>query len=228
MSTDPFPKLNPLQLSALVILMSEAREMTNKELQEIAGFTLTGKDMNKLKDHGLIESRKVKGTLLGHQLTDKGWRMCKELGTSTQITGSRPGRALLVLLAGIHRSLDRAQVSYADFFKQAGVVEVPDTEPARDIEEPNTEAAQGVEARIRVAYRELARVPGDWVALADVRDAVADLDRPAVDAALHTMSRAADVDLIPVANSKALDARDREAALHLGGEDIHALAIGRG
>ncbi|GAA1771584.1 hypothetical protein [Luedemannella helvata] len=216
MSTDSFPKLTPLQLSALVILMSEAREITNAELMDMAGFTLTGKDRTGLEALGLTESRKV-GRVVAHQLTDKGWRMCKQLGTSTSVTGSRPGRALLVLLTGVHRSLDRAQVSHADFFKQG---EMPAPEPAAP--------AGDVETRIRSVYRDLARVPGDWISLADLRASLADLDRSTVDEALRVLSRQADVQLIPVANSKALDTRDREAALRLGGEDIHALAIGRG
>jgi hypothetical protein len=33
------------------------------------------------------------------------------------------------------------------------------------------------------------------------------------------------VRIIPIANSKGLDTRDREAALRMGGEDHHALSI---
>jgi hypothetical protein len=79
---------------------------------------------------------------------------------------------------------------------------------------------------IRAAYHDLALVPGEWVGLADLRERLGDLDRTAVDAALRGMLGQPGVRIIPVANSKALQARDRAAALRIGDEDNHALSIG--
>ncbi|MFI6244067.1 hypothetical protein ACIBEF_29800 [Micromonospora sp. NPDC050795] len=87
-------------------------------------------------------------------------------------------------------------------------------------------SAAEVEALVRSAYRDLATAPGAWVGLADVRDRLADTDRAALDAALRAMVGREDVRIIPVANTKSLTARDRAAAVRIGNEDNHALAIG--
>ena len=120
--TDSTPKLKPLQLAALVILMAEARELTNNEFKDMARFTLTGKDRAELERPGLVESRKV-GQLLAFQLTDKGWAFCKQLHTANvNVDRSVAARSVFVLLDGLGRSLDRLRVSHADFFKQPAEV----------------------------------------------------------------------------------------------------------
>lgn len=200
--------LTPTQIYALVVLMAEAREVDNKELQELAGFTITGKDRSTLNDLGLVESRKVNRTY-AHQLSDKGWRFVREEVHRTEPNrrGGSALRSMYTLLANLHRSLDRLQVPYAEFFKQTAV-------------------AEDVETRIRSAYHGLAPAPGEWVGLADLRDRLADLDRSTVDTALRSMARHDGVRIIPVANTKALTDRDRAAALRIGTEDNHTLAIG--
>jgi hypothetical protein len=128
-------------------------------------------------------------------------------------------RSLFTLLANVHRALDRLQVSHAEFFKQ--------TEPVPASPAPGATEPDGLEDGIRSVYRELARFPGDWVSLADVRERLAELDRTTVDSALHHLRRRPDVRIIPVANTKALRPRDRVAALRIGETDAHALAIGQ-
>jgi hypothetical protein len=64
------------------------------------------------------------------------------------------------------------------------------------------------------------------VGLAALRERLADVDRGAVDSALRAMARQHDVRIIPVANTKSLTDRDRDAALRIGMEDNHTLAIG--
>jgi ribA/ribD-fused uncharacterized protein len=110
------------------------------------------------------------------------------------------------------------------------------TDPAvRDIQ---------VENRVRAAYSAILardhRTPGldrgssEWVGMADLRDEIGPgVPREDVDAVLRRMTRgdapAVRQDgfrLIPVANSKALTARDREAALrHSTGESLGAVAF---
>lgn len=217
--TEANSRLTPLQLGLLVILMAEAREVTNNELKELAGFSLTGADRRALLEQGLIEERKA-GRSFAFQLTDKGWHFCKQLHDSEVNVGkSTAARSIFVLLGGVHRSLDRLRLSHADFFKQAA-----DGLPEPRPEQPNVSG--DVPADIRAAYRDLVRRPGQWLSLADLRDRLAGLDRVSVDEALVAMAQLADVRIIPVANSKALDSRDRAAALRMGGEDHHALSIG--
>lgn len=202
---DSVPRLTPTQILALVVLMAEARELTNKELKELAGFTITGKDNTKLeKELGLIETDRSR-RLLSHQLTDKGWRVVRDLPATTPPKAGGSGiRSLFTLLANIQRSLDRLQISTGEFFKQV-------TDP---------------EAAVRAAYADLAKAPGDWVGLADLRDRLGDIDRGALDETLRRMVREDGVRIIPLANTKALLPRDREAALRIGGEDNHTIAIG--
>jgi hypothetical protein len=203
-------KLTPKQISALVVLMSQARELTNPELEQLVGFTLTGKDKNALVDRKLIESRKTAGGAFAHQLTDEGWRTCKQL---TEISGGLPtgstlGRALYVLLSDTRQALGRLNVSHADFFA-----------PAEET------TADDLSARIRSAYWSLARKPGDWVGLAALRPWLGTTPRADVDRALIELIREPGVHIIPSANLKALTSADRAGALRIGDQDAHAIAI---
>ncbi|MGW5561233.1 hypothetical protein ACWER9_28935 [Micromonospora sp. NPDC003944] len=220
------PHLTPNQINALVVLMVEARRVTNVELKELAGFTLTGKDNAKLVDLGLVDTDRTHRPF-AHELTDEGWRVARQLHTAPPPKqGGSTTRSLFVVLSNLHRSLDRLRVSHGDFFKRTGAA-VAASEPPRAAPAPVTPAsAAEVEALVRSTYRDLATAPGAWVGLADVRDRLADTDRAALDAALRTMVGQEDVRIIPVANTKSLTARDRAAAVRIGNEDNHALAIG--
>jgi len=210
---DSVPRLKPIHLAALVILMAEAREVSNKDFEAMAKFTLTGKDRTDLEDRGLIEHRKV-GQVFVFQLTDKGWAFCKQLhAAEVNVDRSTAARSVFVLLDGLRRSLDRLRVSHADFFKQPG--------------EPPVAGSTDVEDRIQAAYEALPKAPGGWVGLADLRERLNDLDRTAVDTGLRALLRHDGIRIIPAANTKALKPRDHAAALRIGDEDNHALSIGR-
>ncbi|MET8360726.1 hypothetical protein [Micromonospora sp. NPDC005171] len=228
------PHLTPNQINALVVLMVEARRLTNAELKELAGFTLTGKDNTKLVDLGLVDTDRTHRPF-AHELTDEGWRVARRLHTSPPPKqGGSTTRSLFVVLSNLHRSLDRLRVSHGDFFKQTEATAPAASEPRHEAPAPTAAepaaaapvSAAEVEALVRSAYRELATAPGAWVGLADVRDRLADTDRVALDAALRAMVGREDVRIIPVANTKSLTARDRAAAVRIGNEDNHALAIG--
>ncbi|MEU1590386.1 hypothetical protein [Micromonospora sp. NPDC005710] len=228
------PHLTPNQINALVVLMVEARRLTNVELRELAGFTLTGTDNRKLVDLGLVDTDR-KHRPFAHELTDEGWRVARRLHISAPPKqGGSTTRSLFVVLSNLHRSLDRLRVSHGDFFKQTEATAAQGGEPRHDAPASTApaptaagpESAAEVEALVRSAYQELATAPGAWVGLADVRDRLADTDQAALDAALRAMVGRADVRIIPVANSKSLTERDRAAAVRIGNEDNHALAIG--
>ncbi|MEU8283740.1 hypothetical protein AB0C01_05330 [Micromonospora sp. NPDC048905] len=235
------PHLTPNQINALVVLMVEARRVTNVELKELAGFTLTGQDNKKLIDLGLVETDRTHRPF-AHELTDEGWRVARQLHTAAPPKqGGSTTRSLFVVLSNLHRSLDRLRVSHGDFFKHTEATAPAASEPrseapakaattaptaATTVATAAAPAAAEVEALVRSAYRDLATAPGDWVGLADVRDRLPDTDRAALDAALRAMVGRDDVRIIPVANTKSLTARDRAAAVRIGNEDNHALAIG--
>lgn len=225
-AVDDVPRLTPNQILALVVLMAEAREVDNKELKELAGFALTGADNARLERRlGLVETDRSHRPY-SHQLTEKGWRVARELHTTEPPKqGGSASRTMLTLLGNIHRSLEQLQtthgvkISTGEFFRQK-------PEATREPRPDASGDARG-EARVRVAYAELAAHHGDWVGLADLRDHLPDLRRAEVDEALLALLDQDGVRIIPVANTKALQSRDRAAAINIGGEDNHALSIGQ-
>ena len=222
MSADSaLPKLSLPEIASLIVLMAEARELTNTQLAQISGFTLTGPARRTLNELNLVESRKI-GRVYAHQLTEQGWAACRDLPRAERpARAGSAGGALFALLAGVDRALAARRLSPADFFAApdapADTVPVPaDTAPA---------ATTDVDSAVRAAYRGLAKEPADWVGLAALRGELGGFSRAEVDEALRRIALAPDAHLIPVANLKSLTAQDRAAAVSLGGEDNHALSI---
>lgn len=218
-TTDSVLHLTPIQILALVVLMAEARELSSCEFNDLAGFSLAGADRMKLENLGLVETDRSHRPI-SYQLTDKGWRLVRELPRTTPPrAGGSTIRSLLTLLANVQRSLDRLQISHADFFNQTPGKAAPAPPPAQgtSADDPST--------AVRAAYADLAKSPGDWVGLADLRDRLGGLNRETVDEALRRMVREDDVRIVPLANTKALLPRDRAAALRIGTEYNHALSI---
>ncbi|TCO55827.1 hypothetical protein [Actinocrispum wychmicini] len=207
-------RLGHKQTAAMFWLMTLAREVSNPELDKIAGFRLTGTAREDLNERHLVASHK-QGRCYVHELTDQGWVWCgEELATRT----APPPRAhstlvpvLYVVVGDMVTYLRRKNMPLADVF-------MPDTGPAE------VDTAE-VEDRIRAAYRELASSPRDWVGLVDLRPKLADLSREAVDAVLKALSRSGQVHLVPEANRKTLARADHDAAIRLGGEDNHLISI---
>jgi hypothetical protein len=224
------PKLNTKEIASLVVLMAEARELTNTELKQLSGFDLVGQERRNLNELKYVESRKV-GRTFAHELTDQGWRACRDLWRIPRPAGSgSAGGALFALLAGLDRGLARNRLSPADFFAEraAGLPEAEgvgagSAGPALDA--AGSGFADTLDAAIRSAYHALAKEPGDWVGLAALRAELGQYGRDQTDEALRRLAKAPDAHLIPVANLKSLTQADRDAALSLGGEDNHALSI---
>lgn len=238
MSTvEALPHLTPNQINVLIVLMVEARQLTNTELRELAGFTLTGADNAKLVKLGLVSTDRSHRPF-SHELTDRGWHVARRLHTvrPPRQAGSAT-RSLLTVLGNVDRALGRLRLSPADFFRPNPGPDHP-AHPDGGLADPTrldggladpTGAVAGVggtQALVRAAYRELAVRPGDWVGLADLRELLDELDREAVDQALRALVRQPDVQIIPVADSTSLTARDRAAAVRIGDQENHALSIG--
>jgi hypothetical protein len=196
----PTDQLTVPERAALLALMAEARELTNTELYDVAGFTLNGQARRRLNERKLVTSRKV-GRTFAHELTDDGWARCK-----AELAGERPSRAgslggaLYALLAGLQRHVDRGG-QLSDVFR-------PD-----------------VEKLVRGAYRELATGPGSWVGLVELRDELMGVRREELDAELERMASTPGVHLQAEPNQKALTDADRAAAVRFGGSDRHMLMI---
>lgn len=217
-STDDVPALTGTQLLALVVLMAEARPLNNNELKELAGFALTGGDNKKLVSLGLVETDRTQRPF-AHELTDKGWAVVQKVRTPPARAMSAH-KTLVTLLVNLDRALT-GRSSHAMFFTRGTDTAGP--EPIAAATDPQVE---DLETRIRLSYDKLTPAPGEWVALADVRDSLADVDRATLDTKLRAMARLDDVRIIPVANTKALDDRDHAAALRIGDEPNHVVSIG--
>lgn len=225
----PDEKLSSPELAALFALMREAGEVSNPELQERYGMTLTGRERTRMNDMKLVESRK-RGRSFAHVLTDDGWaRLAQEIRAGVPRQPGSAGAALHALLGGLRAFMERSGHRLADVFGSPGALPQaaagapdPAAPPASSPAAPYTAA----EARVRAAYLELAGRPGTYVGLAELRELLPDLPRGAVDQTLRAMNRLEDVNIVPESNQKALRPQDREAAVTIGDQEKHVLWIG--
>jgi len=206
--------LSVKERAVLFTLMGEAREVSNSELAERAGFRLDGQERRRLNDRKLVDSRKV-GRTYAHELTDAGWDWCAaQLSEGPQGRASSMEGALYALLGGLARYLEYSELSLADIFQQ------------RDLEAP--EKPGDIAELIRAAYLRLASEPGEFVKLRELRAELSDVPPSDVDSSLKEMYRAQQVNLVPQSNQQALTQADRESALRIGGEAKHMISIRQG
>jgi hypothetical protein len=205
----PDEKLGVKQRAVMITLMGEGRPLSNTEMAEAHGLVLDGRDRRRLNELGYVESTRDGGRApFVHELTDAGWQWCR-----TELTAGRPrssreeslGKALYAVLSGLARYLDHVGKGPADVFH------VVPAEPLED--------------RIRAVYHDLAAEPGDNVSLAEVRRHLDGVPRAEVDAALLRLNLARDVTLAPQEDNRLLTGPDRDAALDLGTQPMHLLAI---
>jgi hypothetical protein len=196
----PTDQLTVRERATLLALMAEARELTNAELRDAAGFTLDGRYRRRLNEQKLVTSRKV-GRGFAHELTDDGWAWCTaELSMERPDRAGSLGGALYTVLAGLQRYVARGGLLHEIFTPDVGVL-------------------------IRSAYRELAGAPGRWVGLAELREKLLGVSRDAVDAELERMASSPGVHIQAESNQKTLTEADRAAAVRFGGDERHMLMI---
>lgn len=84
-----------------------------------------------------------------------------------------------------------------------------------------------IQNQVRDAYKELASKQGQWVGLNELRERLGkNLPRHKVDQALQLMYIHSNVHLTPESNQKTLTQADRDAAVHIGGQNKHLISIG--
>ncbi|MGW7534706.1 hypothetical protein [Amycolatopsis sp. NPDC054798] len=81
------------------------------------------------------------------------------------------------------------------------------------------------EERIHAAVRTLARQSGDWIGLADLREALGDIHPDELNRAMRDLSRTGNAHLVPESNRKALQQEDHDASVRIGGEANHLISI---
>lgn len=130
------------EVSALVVLMVEAREISNPELKARYGLTLDGKARLRMNDLKLVDSWK-QGRAYVHMLTDAGWaRLAEEFQTGTvpAPTGSA-GAMIRALWAGLQGFLERTDHRLADVFQPRDVSVSPASPEPAPAPEPATAPA---------------------------------------------------------------------------------------
>ncbi len=196
--------LTPSDYAYLIILRAEGREVTNTELSERHDVRLISPYYEKLNGEGLVASE-TKRRPYRHVITAKGRAILGEPIAADDDEKRTAKEKLLwaALLAW-----------------QSGEVRPP----APTIVTP--EEPVDLEGRIRAGYAELRRAPGEWVALTELRPLFADVSKSELDKALERLLEADDVRLEPDQITHRIGAEERKAAVHIGGEDRHKLAIG--
>ncbi|WP_405139122.1 hypothetical protein [Nocardia sp. NBC_01388] len=185
----------------LLVLMAEARELTNAELTAIAGIKLDGKYRRHLNELDLVASTMVNRAFM-HELTDRGAVWCtRELSACRPARSGCAGGALYAVLAGLRRHLDDTGHALADIFR-------PD-----------------VESQVEAAYAELTRGSGTPIRLTLLRERLGGVPRDEVDRAIELLARREGVHVRAESDQKTLTDDDRNAAILLGGTPRHLLAI---
>ncbi|MFD6259939.1 hypothetical protein ACWIF8_17640 [Micromonospora chalcea] len=211
--------LTASESAILVVLMAEAREVLSTELRDRYGLVVRKPQRDKLTRLHYVASRKS-GPTYALQLDDKGWvRMQSDLDFTLR-GASALGAALTALQVHLRdRVLGRSGcATLAELFALTDV-RAPAASPA-------AEPSGSLTARVVSAYRALADEPGAWVSLRRLRPFLADVPRDDVDEALRRLSRSEGVTIAPESNQKTLTEADVAAALRLGGQENHLLAIG--
>lgn len=80
--------------------------------------------------------------------------------------------------------------------------------------------------QVRAAYDEMAAGPGEWVSIADIRARFPNMSREDMDALLRDLEQRPDVNIVPQSNVRALSERTRSAAVRIGGQEKHFIAMG--
>ncbi|GAB2586664.1 hypothetical protein Aab01nite_51280 [Paractinoplanes abujensis] len=223
----PERELTNAQRALLLALMVKAGPVENRYLTRAKINLKKAPYRDQLVDWKLITLReKPEVPYLTLELTEKGWgRALEELSAEVPALAGSLGGTLYLLLDVLRQHFEKQNVSAAEFFSayagQTGETAGPAPRAQR------VAPSDDLESRIRKAYADLAAEPGAWVTLEDVRRALGDGSKPAVDHALLRLDREPDVSLIPESNQKTLTAGQRSAAVRIGNQDMHLLAVGR-
>jgi hypothetical protein len=202
----PEDNLGAAQRAALLALMLEGKEVSNPELKERRKLTIVGSDRRTLNELKLVESHQ-EGRSFKHELTERGWkRVFEEFQAEPPARAGSLERGLYGALSALTRLIDREHLALTDAF--------------------TAETAIDLETRIREVYRDLADEPKAWVSLTDLRPRLGDTPKTEVDEVLRRMDGTPEVTIIPEANQRTLTPKDRAAAVLIGDEENHLIAIG--
>jgi hypothetical protein len=214
-------ELSARERAVLFALLAAARKLSNAELQALIGTRLVGKERRKLNELKLVESER-QGRWFAHELSDDGWRWCAdELAAGPEGRPTSLERSLYLVLGMFGRYMTAARLSLAD----VASLDLKARPAGRHKRRDTAEGDGDLSARVAAAYQAVAAGPGEFVRLRELRERLADIPRPGLDAALAAMFTVRRVNLIPQSNQQALTPADRESALRIGGEHKHLISI---
>lgn len=206
----PIPAFN--LLLALVHLRGSG---TTKDFDAVFGFDKVEVPAQKAlsKHEFVVIDRGVRP--FAYELTDAGWRAARQLLSESLPKGASPrtARILWSLLRDFSAHMDRTGTELADIY------------PAQKEPEPEAEAERSVAESVRTAYVALAGDGSEWVPLRRLREQLGGIERKELDETLAELLGAHAIRLIPEQNQKTLTDADREAAVRIGGQHHHLIAI---
>jgi hypothetical protein len=203
------PELTSAEYAYLIILKAEGREVSNTEMDELYGVRLLSPEYAKLNGDGYIVTR-AKPSPYRHTITKKGINALAEPLTLEQ---GRPAK-------GEKRAAKERELYWAAVLAHHKLAQ---DRPARSRDDDTPVDLAG---RVRVAYLEIAGAPGRWIKLGELRARLVDVSKAELDKTLEQMLGTPDVQLEPEPFGHRIGAAERKAAVHIGGEDRHKLAIG--
>ncbi|MBN6034745.1 hypothetical protein [Amycolatopsis sp. 195334CR] len=188
--------------AALTVLMLANRAVLNTELTKEHKIKLSLAERRKLIRAGLLETDESVRPFV-HEITDEGISWCM----NNLVDGEPPSRSgpQVRLVFEVMRRV-------VGYLQQRGLL----AEALR---------TGDLESLIRQAYRALATAPQDWIRLARIRPKLNGAEKSEVDETLLEMMKTGTVHLAPDSNRSALTDADHAAAVRIGGEDKHIIAI---
>jgi hypothetical protein len=213
----PSDNLTAPESATLIVLMAENRDILNTELVKSYYLRLDRTSRDKLKRLGYIEVGKV-GRVMNFSLTDAGWARCREPFDFKDSAARFAGATLATLMRAVQQDLERSGRSPAMAFG-SDVTSAPDSAAG-------TGTTTDLLEQIRLAYKTFAAEAGDWVNIADIRETLSSVGRDEMDGALRELEQQRDVNIVPQADENALSERTRRAAVIIGRQHKHFIAIG--
>lgn len=201
-------ELSSADYAILLVLRAEDREISNSEMDQRYGFRLVGRPLQRLLAADCVYTNKERAPYR-HVITKTGLRALTRQWT---IDDDHAGK-------GERRTLRERQL-------WAGLVALQNSSAGDGRPAATTEQPVDLDGRIRTAYGKLASAPGAWVDLTALREQLADVPKAELDKSLKAMLRDDDVRLEPEPFGHRVGEEERRAAVHIGGEDRHKLAIG--
>jgi hypothetical protein len=201
----PEKELTSVQRYVLITMMINAAPLKYGVVKN----SLSAPKRNELVNWELIE---VGGRPMTLELTQKGHdRAVAELDADQPSGSGTAGMALHAAMGFLRELIARTPTEPRELFRSRLAATGPDA---------------GLDERIRKAYSSLSPRPGDYIMLEDLREALPDVGRRDLDAALIELNRAREVSLVPESNQKVLTEGQRAAAVSIGNQFKHLIAIG--